>query len=114
MSSSDATTLTYDVNQLDICEQQGELQWHGCRSASLAVWWCGTAGCADGRRLAHPHPYAPCALVPPHDAHADDFFKYWPSLALACTALALFTLAALVVGILTERRKPYRFVHCIT
>jgi len=43
-----------------------------------------------------------------------EFFEYWPSLALACTALALFTLGAVVVGWLTERRRNYRFVHCIT
>ena len=45
---------------------------------------------------------------------AYDFFKYNPSLPLACVALALFTFAAAAVAALTERRRAYRFVHCIT
>ena len=40
--------------------------------------------------------------------NAFDFFNYWPSLALAIIALVLFTLAAVVVGIMTERRRLYR------
>ncbi|KAL4430757.1 hypothetical protein ABPG75_006013 [Micractinium tetrahymenae] len=43
-----------------------------------------------------------------------DFFKYWPSLALACIALSLYTVAAVIVGYLTERRKAHRFVHTVT
>lgn len=44
----------------------------------------------------------------------ESFFGYWPSLALACTALALFTVAGLVVGTITELTKRYRFTHAMT
>lgn len=43
-----------------------------------------------------------------------DFFEYWPSLALACIALSLYTVASIIVAILTERRKAHRFLHTIT
>lgn len=43
-----------------------------------------------------------------------DFFNYYPSLALACIALSLFTVAAVVIGVMTERRKTYRFMHLFT
>lgn len=49
-----------------------------------------------------------------NDLDIYDFFSYYPSLALAITALCLFFAAAALVGFLTERRKVYRFVHCIT
>ena len=43
-----------------------------------------------------------------------DFFKYWPSLAMACVALSLYVLGAGIIAWMIERRKAYRFVHCIT
>lgn len=52
--------------------------------------------------------------VHPPLRRADEFFEYWPSLALACIALSLYTVIAVIVGWLTERRKAYRFVHLIT
>ncbi len=42
-----------------------------------------------------------------------DFFNYWPSLALAATALSLFVAAAIVVAVQTERSRR-RFMHTIT
>ncbi len=44
----------------------------------------------------------------------EDFFEYTPELGLACTALALYTIMALVIGYRTERRKGYRFMHLLT
>lgn len=58
-----------------------------------------------------PSPFPP---LPPSPFLQYDFFNYYPSLALAITALCLFTVAAAIVGVLTERRKTYRFMHCIT
>ncbi|EFN59060.1 hypothetical protein CHLNCDRAFT_137777 [Chlorella variabilis] len=43
-----------------------------------------------------------------------DFFEYWPTMGLAATALALYAVIALVVGLMTEKRRSYRFVHLIT
>jgi hypothetical protein len=42
----------------------------------------------------------------------EQFYDYQPSLALACVALSLFTLAGVAVTVLTERYRR-RFVHLI-
>lgn len=96
MSSPDGTAITYDVNELNICEPPGVQLPLAGRSCTQAV---PPLEIMCQRSCSHP---------------ADDFFNYWPSLALAITALCLYAVAAVVIGFMTERRKVYRFVHCIT
>lgn len=95
MSSPDGTAITYDVNELNICEPPG------------------VQPAPAGVGMLYHAPHAANVHSDSHPA-ADDFFNYWPSLALAITALCLYAVAAVVIGFMTERRKVYRFVHCIT
>ena len=46
--------------------------------------------------------------------HVFEPSRYWPSLALACIALSLYTVASVIVAVLTERRKAHRFLHTVT
>lgn len=108
--SSDGGAITYDVNDLDICEPPRQLGSERAEAAALLE-----VPPVYVRRRRHSilptcPPIAAFRLL----IQADDFFNYWPSLALAITALCLFTVAAAVIGFMTERRKVYRFVHCIT